>query len=320
MNSNIDFSDFNKISVEHPSKCRKITKHKFTIFAIILIIIIIILIIVYVNKSKKEKEKAKELNETNINIKELSDILEILKYNLTESNNTLNSLIDEFEEINEEINITKSKINDLEEENELLALEMEQKMKELDNLTRISNLIDKINETEQLLEIIKSRFSNLNIDSSNIQNDVTEFETLTSTSVKDKCYDSIVYGFNVERFYENCKGNPLLLLIKNDKKDKIGGYISDLNEERDSNEEDNSMIMNFDKNKYYNYNSNDKDKCAVFGTSNNFPMFGEDLIIYNEGSAQSNFPICYEAEQEDYFVNDKSFYIDILEVYKVEKN
>ena len=59
MNNNIDFSDFHKISVDHPSKCRKITKHKFEILAILITIIIIILIIIYmqIKTSKKIKKR-----------------------------------------------------------------------------------------------------------------------------------------------------------------------------------------------------------------------------------------------------------------------
>ena len=72
------------------------------------------------------------------------------------------------------------------------------------------------------------------------------------------------------------------------------------------------MLINFDKSKIFKYYANllsSNDKCYIYWNNENFPQFGEDLIINTDGSGKSTFPTCYginDGEQKD-FVQDTEF-------------
>ena len=300
MNSNIDFSDFHKISVDRPSKCRKITKHRFEIFSILTTIIVIILIIVYADKNKQENKKDDKLSILKNNYKDLDNNLTDITKAIDDLNNTNITLDNELFQFEIYKKDNQSALNEIKKRNEKLKL------------------INKIFNDIKTKKTMTERLNNLQIKDSNIQTDVRNFENEVSMKVKNKCFDSEVYGFKPEMFYKNCAGNALLFLIKTEDGEKIGAYTSESKNENMEIRDEKSMLINFDKNKFYKYNT-EKADCNIIYNLNDFPKFGGDLEI-NENSGES-FSYCYGADEEmEDFVNSYQFYIEILEVYKVEEN
>ena len=292
MNNNIDFSDFNKITVGHNSRCRKFTKHKFTILFFLFIIILIILIIVFINKNNQIEEKNKKLSEIKNKIILDNSKLENVQQNLTNSSYNL-SYLNNIEDLLSQYIILKDKYD----------------------------LVKKIDEQKALKVTITERLNNKDIKTSNIQKNVDKFQIITSTQVKQKCYDSIVYGYNPTIFHKNCDGNSLLFLIKTEDQ-KLGAYTSTACKEKKNIQEKDSLLINFDSDKYYKYTSNNEEKCKTFYGNFNFPQFGEDLILSIDGYGNSKFPFCYGINEgnEGDFSNYEQFSMNILEIYKVETN
>ena len=320
MNNNIDFSDFHKISVEHPSKCRKITKHRFEIFSILTTLIVIVLIIVYANKNKEKNKKEEELSILKKDYTEINQNLTNITEIIDEANNTNITLDNELIQIKIILSINQSELNELNKTNEILKKNHIDLSNQINNLSPKLKIINEINQKTKLKEILTQRLNNLEIKDSNIHTNVTNFENEASMKVKNKCYDSILYGFNPEMFYKNCIGTGLLFLIKTENGEKIGAYTSESTNEDTNIQDIKSILINFDKNKFYKYNMEKMEDCYVIWNLNNFPNFGGDLEINNKYGA-SFFPYCYGFDEElEDFVNAYEFIIDILEVYKVEEN
>ena len=304
MNNNIDFSDFHKISVDHSSKCRKITKHKFEIFSVLTTILIIILIIVYINKNKQNNKK--------------NDELSILKNNITDINAILSNL-------SNRINETEIKNISLDNDIGQVELDIIKNQTELDKLNKTNiklNLIDDILKAIISKKLKSERLNQLQIEDSKIQTDVTNLEDEISMKVKNKCYDSEVYDFTPKMFYNNCigNGNALLFLIKTDDGENIGAYTSQSKNENVNIADEKSMLINFDNNQIYKYNMERKKDCDIIWNKNEFPKFAGDLEINND-KGLSLFPYCYGLNEElEDFVKSYKFNIKILEVYKVEEN
>ena len=77
------------------------------------------------------------------------------------------------------------------------------------------------------------------------------FESFTETEILNKCYDSEIYWFHVNKFHENCDGYPLLILIKTKNGAKIGAFTSKSNDGIKHIVDEQSVLINFDKNKYF---------------------------------------------------------------------
>ena len=138
--------------------------------------------------------------------------------------------------------------------------------------------------------------------------------------VKNKCFDSEVYGFKPGMFYQNCAGNALLFLIKIKDGEKIGAYTSESKNENGEIRDEKSMLINFDKNKFYKFNIERGENCNIIYNLNDFPKFGGDLEI-NDNKGESFFPYCYGFDEEiDDFGSYYDFTIDILEIFKVGEN
>ena len=332
MNNNIDFSDFHKISVDHPTKCRKFTKHRFTILSFLIIILLVIVIIIYVNKNNQIKTKEKELSPLENNVDSLKSNLSIILNLVNNSKNNYTSLELNYTNTIKNKENKNSELDSVATTNEQLKTKRKSVFEEYRELhiklDTFKNYEKQIKEKTELIELINERLNNLEIGKSNVVTDVTIFENESSKKVKNKCYDSIVYEFNPEKFYENCLGEgstPLLFLIKTKKGEKIGVYTSTSYEEEYYEEDNESMLINFDKSKIFKYYANllsSNDKCYIYWNSENFPQFAEDLIINSDGSGKSTFPTCYgtsDGEQKD-FVQDTEFNIEILEIYKVNDN
>ena len=111
---------------------------------------------------------------------------------------------------------------------------------------------------------------------------------LTSTQVKQKCYDIFLYRYNPKIFHKNCD-----FLIKTEDQ-KIGAYTNTSCKIKKDIQEKDSLLIDFDSDIYYKYNSKNEEKCKTFYGSSNYPQYGEDLIISNDGYVFSNYPFCYE--------------------------
>ena len=328
MDSNIGFTNYNEIQVENKSKCRKITKHKFIFLSLFLFIIMVILIIILVYKNNQYNNKISELSKTENEIKVLNLKISKITNLKQEAESNFTSLINELSKIEtEKDNIKKQYINlenaidklnytknDLLAKKEYITNQINYRKKGLNE----DELKNEIQEMQKLLQKIKQRFEDLSINNSNIFKNMDNFESFTDTEVLNKCYDSEVYGLHVNRFHENCDGYPLLILIKTKNGQKIGAFTSKSNDGIKNIVDEKSIIINFDKNKYFINNSNEK--CYVYCDIDQFPRFGNDLIIYRDGHCETNFPNCYNNGQNKKgdFIEQDIFDIDIMEIYRVK--
>ena len=330
MNNNIDFSDFNKEIVVPKSRCRKFSKYKFTFFAIIATTIILILIIVLIYKNRKLSEKESELSETNKILNDLKSSIDETIKKQKEAEANLTSLINDLSKNQTEVEKVRSEYAELEKENDKLLYTKNDLLAQKDYISNQINykskslkedeLKEEIENKKLLLKQINQRFEDLSIDNTNIEFNVDNFQKFTESEILNKCYDSIVYGFHVNRFHENCDGYPLLILIKTKKGQKIGAFTSHSNDGNKNVNDEISCLINIDKNKYFLRNIDKKD-CYVYSNIDEFPKFGNDLVIYRDGQVESNFPECYETNSEagmKEFIEDKSFEIEIMEIYKLK--
>jgi low affinity Fe/Cu permease len=312
------------------SRCRKFSKYKFTFFAIIATTIILILIIVLIYKNRKLSEKESELSETNKILNDLkSNIDETIKKQ-KEAKANLTSLINDLSKNQTEVEKVKSEYAELEKENDKLLYTKNDLLAQKDYISNQINykskslkddeLKEEIENKKLLLKQINQRFEDLSIDNTNIELNVDNFQKFTESEILNKCFDSIVYGFHVNRFHENCDGYPLLILIKTKKGQKIGAFTSYSNDGNKNVNDEISCLINIDKNKYFLRNIDKKD-CYVYSNIDEFPKFGNDLVIYRDGQVESNFPECYETNSGagmKEFIEDKSFEIEIMEIYKLK--
>ena len=334
MNSNIDFSDFSKIKVENKSKCRKITKitkYKFALFSSFMVLIIIVLIVSLIYNNNQYSKKSKQLLRIKNNINEINSEILTIENKTIEAESNLILLINELSINKIELDKRKNEYTNIENiidnlkynKNELLAkkeylinqITYKQKCLKEDELKL------EIQEKQNILNQIKQRFEDLTIKNSNILIDYEYFETFTNTEIIKKCYDSKVYGFHVNRFHDNCDGYPLLILIKTKNGKNIGAFTSMTNEGIKKIVDEKSILINFDKNKYFLYNKNENNNnCYVYSDIDQFPIFGNDLIIYRDGHGESKFPECYnmngQSDKGDFI--EEVFNIDIMEIYAID--
>jgi hypothetical protein len=283
--------------------------------------LLVILIIVYINKNsqinQKEqelsiiiKEKEKIMNDFDLtkNIIELNEKNALIKAQIDSENKFIENNNTYFNNLLEQIKQAKSELSELKESKK--NIENSEKIK-------LQKIID---EKKNLTINIYKRLLDLSIDNSNIEIDIINFRKITKSEILNRCYDSIVYGFNPEKYHDNCDGWPILILIKTKKGENIGAYITKSIEGEENIEDDNSMLINFDTFTFYSFK---KDlapvKYPIYCSQKNFTRFANDLIIYNNGKGESSFPDCYginEGEEGDLF-KEQNFDIDIIEVYKL---
>ena len=78
-------------------------------------------------------------------------------------------------------------------------------------------------------------------------------------------------------------------------------------------------FINFNKNVFFLNNIKNKD-CYVYSHFDEFPKFGNDLIIYRDGKGEIIGNNCYKNNENinEYLLDEKKFEIDIMEVYKLK--
>ena len=174
-------------------------------------------------------------------------------------------------------------------------------------------------EKNFLYQKMFQRFSDLSINNSNIIKDLSQFKLLTNSEILTKCYDSVVYDFNINRFHENCDGYPLLILIKTKTGQKIGAYTSMTNDGIKKIYDEKSMLINFDKNEYF-LNDNNNEECYVYSHFDEFPKFGNDLIIHVNGTGEISQNYCYKIKGDNSknLSEEKKFEIEIMEIYRIK--
>ena len=162
-------------------------------------------------------------------------------------------------------------------------------------------------------------FSDLSINNSNIIKDLSQFKLLTNSEILTKCYDSVVYDFNINRFHENCDGYPLLILIKTKTGQKIGAYTSMTNDGIKKIYDEKSMLINLDKNEYF-LNDNNNEACYVYSHFDAFPKFGNDLIIHANATGEISQNYCYKIKGDNSknLSEEKKFEIEIMEIYRIK--
>ena len=329
MNPNIDFSNYSQIKTENDSKFRKITRHKFTISYILFSIIIIILIIIISNKNKKISNKEEELSKIDKSLNEVNYDINNIQQKINKLEESKKNLINNLTFTDNQISNLKSEHDYLQKtnfqllynKNDLQAQKdyINNKIEYIKKFSKEENLEFEINIKNFLYKAMLQRLNNLSLNNSNIITNLDQFQTLTNTEIKNKCYDSGIYEFNINKFHENCDGYPLLILIKMHNGEKIGAFTSITNEGIKNVTDEKSLLINFDKNEYFTLDKENKE-CFVYSHFDKFPKFGNDLTIYQNGKGIYLGNKCYKlnGENNKILIEEKDFEIDYMEVYKVK--
>ena len=329
MDININFSNYSKIQTEQKPQPSKISQHKFSIISIIFSILIIILIIVVVYRNKQLKVKEEKFSEIDNELNGIKSNITNLEKKINNEEISKNHLINnisytnnEISNIKHEYDIMKSSYNNLiYNKNDLIAHKefINNKKDYIQKCLKEEYLKSEMLEKNFLYQKMFQRFSDLSINNSNIIKDLSQFKLLTNSEILTKCYDSVVYDFNINRFHENCDGYPLLILIKTKTGQKIGAYTSMTNEGIKKIYDEKSMLINFDKNEYF-LNDNNNEECYVYSHFDEFPKFGNDLIIHANGTGEISQNYCYKIKGDNSknLSEEKKFEIEIMEIYRIK--
>ena len=329
MDININFSNYSKIQTETKPQPSKISQHKFSVISIIFSILIIILIIVVVYRNKQLKVKEEKFSEIDNELNGIKSNITNLEKKINNEEISKNHLINnisytnnEISNIQHEYDIMKSSYNNLiYNKNDLIAHKefINNKKDYIQKCLKEEYLKSEILEKNFLYQKMFQRFSDLSINNSNIIKDLSQFKLLTNSEILTKCYDSVVYDFNINRFHENCDGYPLLILIKTKTGQKIGAYTSMTNDGIKKIYDEKSMLINFDKNEYF-LNDNNNEECYVYSHFDEFPKFGNDLIIHANGTGEISQNYCYKIKGDNSknLSEEKKFEIEIMEIYRIK--
>ena len=329
MDLNLNFSNYSEIQTEQKEQPSKISRHKFSILAIIFSVIIIILIIVIVNRKKQLKEKEEKLFEFSKSLIEIKSNITNLELKINNEKISKNNLINNISFTNNEISNIQSEYDMkkaayyqlLYNKNDLLAHQefINNKIENFQKFSKEEDLKLEIFQKNFLYQKMLQRFDDLSINNSNIITDLSEFKLLTNSEILTKCYDSIVYDFNINRFHENCDGYPLLILIKTETSEKIGAFTSLTNEGIKKINDEKSMLINFNQNEYFLIDKNNEE-CYVYSHFDEFPKFGNDLIIHTNGTGEILTNNCYKINDDNNknLLDEKKFGIEIMEIYKIK--
>ena len=329
MDININFSNYSKIQTETKPQPSKISQHKFSIVSIIFSVLIIILIIVVVYRNKQLKVKEEKFSEIDNELNGIKSNLTNLEKKINNEEISKNHLINnisytnnEISNIKHEYDIMKSSYNNLiYNKNDLIAHKefINNKKDYIQKCLKEEYLKSEMLEKNFLYQKMFQRFSDLSINNSNIIKDLSQFKLLTNSEILTKCYDSVVYDFNINRFHENCDGYPLLILIKTKTGQKIGAYTSMTNDGIKKIYDEKSMLINFDKNEYF-LNDNNNEECYVYSHFDEFPKFGNDLIIHANGTGEISQNYCYKIKGDNSknLSEEKKFEIEIMEIYRIK--
>ena len=329
MKADLGFSNYKEIKVEATSRCAKFTKNRFILFLIFIIIILFILIIILAYKNKQYNKKDTELSRRKNNINEMNSKL-LKTINQTEvSNYTLNSMInelsnkqklkdkikDDYKELKNQKDKLKYNRNDLLGKQEYIINQINYKKK----ILKEELVKNEIQEKKNLIQKMKKKLNDLSINNSAFKINVEYFESITNTKILNRCYDSEIYGFHINKFHDNCDGYALLILMQTKNDQKIGAFISESIDGTKEIYDEKSLIIDLDKNEYFFHNL--KKECFIYFDIDEFPRLGNDLIIFRDGYIEYKSFECYnnkENIERKTVIDENKIAIDTIEVYKVK--
>ena len=340
----IDFMDFNKIKINYGGRLtfRKIFKKKYLIFLIFSFSLLASLVVFYIIKNNQiagVTMEIKELNEKQSQIDNSFDLLKSQNYedelNLKKFKNEIVVIQDDVYKISAQEETTKKKNADIIKEKEKYEkqsatlsaqLKTETELKDVYNqrISSLSTLLDSLKmEYRKILEqkLEKEGKSTSDVENSKIinSNEKIMIQEYIKGVVGKKCFDGKESNFNPVIFHEKCDKSALVVLVKTDNNERIGAFTKVSLEGFEIKRDEDSVIFNLDKNKFYPLAN--KEYSTVVCDPNELPQFGPDLKIRSNGQGINDFPSMYgdryKNEYQD-MTKNKVFNIDILEIYKVD--
>jgi len=341
----IDFMDFNKIKINYGGKltCRKVFKKKYILFLLFSILLIIILICIYARKKSqiseisilmKQLENERSQIENSLNMISTQNQEEQINYSkLINEINIMDEDVKQIEQRKKTIEDQNSEIisqrKELEEESAELSQQLKTEMelkedvydKKISSLTELLESLQK--EYQKLLEQKNGQKKESSIESSKIINSIEamQIEKMFKATIKEKCFDGIEDQFSPETFHKRCDKNPVLVLIKTDRDERIGAFTKASFDGYTIKRDPSTALFNIDKGDYYPLAS--PEYATIVCDPNELPQFGVDLKIKSNGQGINSFPFNYgdknENELEDLTKKDV-FKIENLEIYTVELN
>jgi len=341
----IDFMDFNKIKINYGGKltCRKVFKKKYILFLLFSILLIIILICIYARKKSqiseisilmKQLENEKSQIENSLNMISTQNQEEQINYSkLINEINIMDEDVKQIEQRKKTIEDQNSEIisqrKELEEESAELSQQLKTEMelkedvydKKISSLTELLESLQK--EYQKLLEQKNGQKKESSIESSKIISSIEamQIEKMFKATIKEKCFDGIEDQFSPEAFHKRCDKNPVLVLIKTDRDERIGAFTKASFDGFAIKRDPSTALFNIDKGDYYPLAS--PEYSTIVCDPNELPQFGVDLKIKSNGQGINSFPFNYgdknENELED-LTKKEVFKIENLEIYTVELN
>ena len=178
-------------------------------------------------------------------------------------------------------------------------------------------------EYEKLMEQKNGQKKESSIEDSKIISSIEamQIEKMFKVEIKEKCFDGVEDKFAPETFHKRCDKNPVLVLLKTDRDERIGAFTKASFDGFEIKRDPSTALFNIDKGNYYPLAS--PEYAAIVCDPNELPQFGVDLKIKSNGQGINNFPFNYgdknENEPED-LTKKEVFTIENLEIYKVELN
>ena len=341
----IDFMDFNKIKINYGGKltCRKVFKKKYILFLLFSIILIIILICLYASEKSKISEIAIIMKQLENEKSQIENSLNMISTQNQEEEINYNKLINEINIMNEDVKQIEERKKTIEDQNS----EIISQRKELENeSTELSQKLKtemelkedvydkKIASLNALLESLKKEYEKLleqkggqkkesSIESSKIISSIEamQIEKMFKVEIKEKCFDGVEDKFAPETFHKRCDKNPVLVLIKTDRDERIGAYTKASFDGFEIKRDPSTALFNIDKGDYYPLAN--PEYITIVCDPNELPQFGADLRIKSNGKGINSFPCNYgdknENDSED-LTKKEVFNIENLEIYIVELN
>jgi hypothetical protein len=336
--------DFNKIKINYGGKltCRKIFKKKFLIFVILSNICIIIFAVLFSLKNKKIEGIMIETKEFLEQISEMENSVNLTKKqnmedekNLNEFQNQIDKIKNDLKEINEKEESIKAKNNDIITERDKYERQSTTLSVQLKTETELKEIYQqKISSLSTLLNSLKIEYDKLKEQTGNIQDEdnlsidnskiINSIEALTierqiKAKIKDKCFDGEEDNFDPVLFHKKCDKSAVLVLIKTNKKERIGAFTRVSFEGTEVKRDPSSVLFNINNGKFYHLANSEH--SVIICDPNLLPLFGVDLQIKSNGQGINSFPFNYgdkNIDTHEDLTKNTVFTIENLEIYKVE--
>ena len=232
----------------------------------------------------------KQNNEEEINLNDYKNHIDVIKKDIGELNQKEESTKIKNTEKLSERDILERKSTTLS-----IQLKTEIELKEVYN-QKISSLSDSLNslkiEYEKLLiQIGDKPKDSLSIENSKIIDSIeaNNIEKKLKGIIRNKCFDGIEENFNPINFHEKCDDSALLVLLKTDKKERIGAFTRVSFEGLEIKRDPSTVIFNIDTDIYYPLGSSQY--FTIVCDPYELPQFGVDLQMKSNGQGITLFYI-----------------------------